>query len=152
MELFAASPAAWVAAVAVLGLVVGSFLNVVILRLPPLLEWRWRRECAQVPGVTVPAETGKPAGLVRPRSRCPSCRAPIRALHNIPVLSWLALRGRCAACQARISPRYPLVELLNALVYGWVYRELGLNGEAILIMALIVLIGSAILGFRGYLS
>ncbi len=136
MELFAASPAAWAAAMAVLGLVVGSFLNVVILRLPPLLEWRWRRECAGIPGVTVSAPTEEPAGLVRPRSRCPSCRAPIRALHNIPVLSWLALRGRCAACRAPISPRYPLVELATALLSALVAWRFGCTVEAGLALVL----------------
>ena len=134
--LFAASPAAWVAVNALLGLVVGSFLNVVILRLPPLLERRWRRDCAGVPGVTVQEETGEPAGLLLPGSRCPACHAPIRPLHNIPVLSWLLLHGRCADCRAPISPRYPLVELVTGILSALVAWRFGFTIEAGLALVL----------------
>jgi len=98
----------WVALVA--GLCVGSFLNVVIHRLPKMMERAWRADCAELAGQDAPKE--EPLNLVVPRSRCPGCGRPIRAIENVPIFSWLALRGKCAGCGARISMRYPLVELL----------------------------------------
>jgi leader peptidase (prepilin peptidase)/N-methyltransferase len=103
-------PAAATAAAAVLGLVVGSFLNVVIHRLPKMLERGWAEQCAELRGETPAA--APPYNLVVPRSACPSCGHRISALENVPVVSWLALRGRCSACGTRISFRYPAVELL----------------------------------------
>jgi leader peptidase (prepilin peptidase)/N-methyltransferase len=95
---------------AVVGLCVGSFLNVVIHRLPKMLERGWREQCAELAGET-PAET--PAyNLIVPRSQCPSCGHKIGALENIPVVSYFVLRGHCRACRAPISARYPIVELL----------------------------------------
>jgi leader peptidase (prepilin peptidase)/N-methyltransferase len=107
-------PAVATAAGAVLGLLVGSFLNVVIHRLPRMLERGWAEQCAELRGETpVPA----PAyNLVVPRSACPSCGHRIGALENVPVLSWLALRGRCRGCGTRIPARYPLVELLGGVL------------------------------------
>ncbi|MBM5812347.1 MAG: prepilin peptidase [Gammaproteobacteria bacterium] len=134
--LLATSPAPWLALAGILGLLVGSFLNVVILRLPPLLERRWQRECATILGSSVPAAAEEPPGLVRPRSRCPACRAPIRAWHNIPVLSWLLLRGRCATCRAPISPRYPLVEAGTGLLSALVAWRFGFVPEAGLVLVL----------------
>lgn len=92
------------------GLCVGSFLNVVIHRLPRMMERAWRADCAELAGQAAPAEP--PYNLVVPRSACPGCGRGIRAVENVPVLSWLALRGKCAGCGMRISFRYPLVELL----------------------------------------
>ena len=120
------SPAAWVALAFALGLVVGSFLNVVIHRLPVMLDRQWRVQCAELaapdaaaPGAASPPPAAvtaahKPYNLLVPRSACPACRAPIKAWQNIPVLSWLLLGGRCANCRTRIGLRYPLVELLSA--------------------------------------
>lgn len=104
-----------------LGLMVGSFLNVVIYRLPRMLEQQWQAQCAELQAAAAvtpaPAAPTPPAfNLVVPRSRCPSCQTQIKAWHNIPVFSWLWLRGRCAQCQARISARYPFVELLTGLL------------------------------------
>ena len=99
-------------AAAIAGLCVGSFLNVVIHRLPRMMEAQWRGECAELEGRELPA--AERYNLLTPPSRCPSCATPIRALQNIPVVSWLVLRGRCAACKAPISFRYPAVELLAA--------------------------------------
>jgi leader peptidase (prepilin peptidase) / N-methyltransferase len=93
-----------------LGLCVGSFLNVVIHRLPKMLEREWRAECAALAGEPAPVEA--PYNLLVPRSRCPACGHRIRALENVPLLSYLALRGKCSACAARIGWKYPLVELL----------------------------------------
>jgi leader peptidase (prepilin peptidase)/N-methyltransferase len=97
----------------VFGLCVGSFLNVVIYRLPKMMEREWRAQCAELAGQPVPVEP--PLGLATPRSRCPQCGHPIGALENVPVLSWLALRGKCSSCKTPISARYPLVELLGGL-------------------------------------
>ncbi len=105
---------------ALLGLLVGSFLNVVIYRLPVMLEAQWKAECAQLQGGDMP-ET--PAfNLVVPRSRCQHCHHPLRWFENIPVVSYLALRGRCAHCKTVISWRYPGVELATAVLFfccGW---------------------------------
>jgi len=98
----------WVALVA--GLCVGSFLNVVIHRLPRMMERAWRADCAELAGQEAPKE--ERLDLIVPRSRCPGCGRGIRAIENVPIFSWLALRGKCAGCGARISLRYPLVELL----------------------------------------
>ena len=101
---------------AVLGLLIGSFLNVVIHRLPLMMERGWRTESAELLGVKideVPAVT-----LSSPRSRCPSCGHPIRWYENIPVVSYLVLRGRCSACGTPISARYPAIEVLTAALFG----------------------------------
>ena len=95
-----------------MGLCVGSFLNVVIHRLPRMMEAQWRAECASIEAREPPAS--EPYNLWMPPSRCPACGAGITALQNVPVASWLALRGRCAACKAPISARYPAVEMLAA--------------------------------------
>jgi leader peptidase (prepilin peptidase)/N-methyltransferase len=97
-----------------LGLCVGSFLNVVIHRLPRMLERRWRNDCAELAG-TPPAPAPR-YNLMVPRSACPACGHQITAFENVPVLSWLLLRGRCSACKAAISPRYPLVEVAGGLL------------------------------------
>lgn len=104
------------ATLAVLGLLVGSFLNVVVHRLPLILERGWKRDSAEMLGVSVelPAEIG----IARPRSRCPKCGHQIRWYENIPVLSWLWLRGRCSACKTPISARYPAVELLTGVLFA----------------------------------
>ncbi len=106
-------PAAFPWLALVLGLCIGSFLNVVIHRLPRMMERAWRADCAELAGQEPPQEA--PYSLLRPRSSCPGCSRPIRAAENIPLLSWLALRGKCPGCGMRISLRYPTVELLAGL-------------------------------------
>jgi len=104
----------------VLGLLIGSFLNVVIYRLPVMLEAHWKAECAQMQGQTLPPATS--FNLMVPRSRCPSCQHTLAWYENIPVLSYLVLRGRCKACHVSISLRYPLVELACGALFfycGW---------------------------------
>ena len=113
-EIFASTPWLVIATVFVFSLLVGSFLNVVIHRLPKMLERGWREQCAELAGET-PAETAA-YNLLLPRSQCPSCGHKIGALENIPVVSYLVLRGHCLACRAPISARYPIVELLAALL------------------------------------
>ena len=95
------------------GLCIGSFLNVVIHRLPKMLEREWRAECASLAGQELPAQ--EPYNLVLPRSACPSCGHRITALENVPLVSWAFLRGQCAGCKAKISAKYPLVELLAGI-------------------------------------
>ena len=113
---------------AVFGLFVGSFLNVVIHRLPKMLERGWREQCAELAGET-PAEA--PAyNLAVPRSQCPSCGHKIGALENIPVVSYLILRGQCSACHAPISARYPIVELLAAFLAVAAIVRFGLTPAA----------------------
>ena len=104
------------AAAGVLGLLIGSFLNVVIHRLPRMMERQWAADCADLNGQ--PPPEAEPYNLVVPRSRCPHCGHAIRWYENVPVLSWLALRGRCSACKARISARYPLVELATGAFFA----------------------------------
>jgi leader peptidase (prepilin peptidase) / N-methyltransferase len=110
-----------------LGLCVGSFLNVVIHRLPKMLERDWQLQCAEMRGEVPAAEP--PYNLVVPRSACPSCGAQISALHNIPIVSWLALRGRCAKCRAPISARYPVVEALGGALAAYAIWRFGLTAQ-----------------------
>lgn len=117
-------------ALALFGLCIGSFLNVVIHRMPLMLEREWRAESAELLGVQLePAET---LSLSRPRSRCPSCGHAITWYENIPVLSYLWLRGRCSECRTRISPRYPLVEMLTGILFGLVGWRFGATPVALL--------------------
>jgi leader peptidase (prepilin peptidase) / N-methyltransferase len=141
--LLAGSPALLVGVVFFLGLLVGSFLNVVIYREPVRLQHEWRDEAQRILGQT--PEARAPFNLVTPRSACPSCQAPISAWQNIPLLSWLLLGRRCASCKASISARYPLIELFTGLLsaavawrYGW---SLALAFGLIITWALIALSG-----------
>ena len=153
IELLASSPAIFVGACLVLGLVVGSFLNVVIYRLPLMLERQWRQQCEDelaaaaaasaahstaAPPATVNAPRAVPErfNLIVPRSACPVCRAPIRALENIPLLSFLILGGKCAHCRAPISPRYPLVEALTGIVSALVAWWFGFGWSALAALVL----------------
>ena len=133
LDLLAQSPAAFIAAASTVGLVVGSFLNVVVYRLPIMLERQWQAQCAPPAHAAAAPAAGAqqpPFNLVVPRSCCPACQAPISALHNIPLLSYLALRGRCARCQAKISLRYPAIELLSALSTAMVAWKFGFGWPA----------------------
>ena len=116
-ELLSQSTPLLLAGVIVFGLIIGSFLNVVILRVPPLLEHDWRCQCQELLQLKLDQDN-RPPGIVLARSKCPNCGHHIRALENIPLLSYLVLRGKCAACNARISPRYPLVELTTAILFA----------------------------------
>jgi leader peptidase (prepilin peptidase)/N-methyltransferase len=112
------------AALGVLGACIGSFLNVVIHRLPVMLERQWKRDCAEMLEQPLPDE-GPAFNLMRPRSRCPQCGHAIRWHENIPVLGWLLLKGRCSNCKTRISPRYPFVELLTGALFALTAWKLG---------------------------
>ena len=128
--LFAMNPLFFAGSVFVLGLVVGSFLNVVIYRIPIMLEREWRSQAEEMVAPGAPAAE-PPFNLRTPRSACPSCKTPIKAWQNIPLISWLALRGRCAACNTKISIRYPLVELTTGLLSVWVAAHFGFGGPAL---------------------
>jgi leader peptidase (prepilin peptidase)/N-methyltransferase len=138
-----ADPAVFALAAGLFGLMVGSFLNVVIHRLPIMMERDWAAQCAELRGEPAPAF--EPLSLARPRSRCPQCGHWISALENIPVISWLLLRGRCKGCSCRISLRYPLVELITGLLFALSAWHFGLGaaglGSLVLIGALIALTG-----------
>jgi len=119
VEIFAAWPLALLVLTALVGLVAGSFLNVVAYRLPIMMELAWRAQCAELDTHAVPvpphAKTGR-FNLAWPPSTCPQCGKEIAVAHNVPVLSYLALRGRCAGCGTRISVRYPIVEAVAAVL------------------------------------
>jgi leader peptidase (prepilin peptidase)/N-methyltransferase len=112
---------------ALLGLIVGSFLNTVIHRLPRMLEREWREQCAELEGRVISSAR---YDLIAPRSHCASCQTPLRAPQLVPVLSWLTLRGRCAACGTSISSRYPLIELGTAIAFVIVAINFGAGPEA----------------------
>ena len=133
LEPLAASPALFIGTCAVLGLLIGSFLNVVIFRVPVMMDRALRFECASL---TDPeAEPPAAFNLVTPRSRVPSCQAPITAVQNVPVVSWLVLGGKCASCKAPISARYPAVELATGVLSGFVAWHFGFGGLALAALA-----------------
>jgi leader peptidase (prepilin peptidase)/N-methyltransferase len=114
---------------AIVGLCVGSFLNVVIHRLPKIMERDWQAQCAELRGETI--DPAPRYNVVVPRSQCPSCGHAITASENIPVLSWLLLRGRCSACRAPISARYPVVEVLGAALAVYAIHRFGLTAKGV---------------------
>lgn len=113
-----------------IGLLIGSFLNVVIHRMPKMMERQWAAECATLQNAPESPETGT-YNLMVPRSACPSCGHSIRWYENIPILSYLALRGKCAACHAPISTRYPLVELASGVAFAWCVWHWGATPSAV---------------------
>jgi leader peptidase (prepilin peptidase) / N-methyltransferase len=123
LDTFATSPALFIGSCVTLGLLVGSFLNVVIYRLPVMMDTELRAECAALANPDAPPPPV--FNLVTPRSACPKCKAPITALQNIPVISWLALGRKCANCKTPISARYPLVELFTGLASGLIAWRFG---------------------------
>ena len=112
---FIATPTALYIAVGLLGLCIGSFLNVVIYRTPKMMEQEWRQDCQMLLHPEQALIDQSKLTLSKPASTCPKCHSAIRWYQNIPVFSWLILRGRCASCQNPISIRYPLIELLTAI-------------------------------------
>jgi leader peptidase (prepilin peptidase)/N-methyltransferase len=129
-ELLASSPAFFIVLAVLLGLMVGSFLNVVIHRLPLMMEREWRTQCAELLGQP-DSNAGQPAlNLWKPRSRCPHCGHLIRAMENIPLLSYVRQRGRCAHCGAAIGLQYPLVEALSGVLAGIVAWKYGFGWPA----------------------
>ena len=139
LESLAAYPAFFIGLTVVLGLLIGSFLNVVIYRVPIMMDNALRAECAALvdhvadPAVSTAQEP--PFNLMVPRSACPACKAPITALQNIPVVSWLALGRKCANCKTPISARYPLVEAATGILSGFIAWHYGYGGTALAALA-----------------
>ncbi|WP_445001106.1 prepilin peptidase [Halomonas mongoliensis] len=132
---------------AFIGLCLGSFLNVVIVRLPVMLMLGWRAEAREA--LELPAEEQPRFNLATPRSMCPSCEAPIAWHDNIPVVGWLKRRGRCASCQARISPQYPLVELAGAALTLAVVALFGASWQGLFVLgACLSLLAMAVIDLR----
>ena len=123
LALLESTPWLYVTGCVLLGLCVGSFINVVIHRMPRIMEARWRAECAELNNQE--AQPGERFNLLVPRSRCPACGHGITALVNLPVLSYIALRRKYSACRARISSRYPLVEALTGALSGYIAWHFG---------------------------
>jgi leader peptidase (prepilin peptidase) / N-methyltransferase len=142
-ELFSQLPGLWILVAGILGLLVGSFLNVVIHRLPRMMQTQWEQQAAELRGETLPSK--EKYTLVTPRSACPSCGHQIRAWENIPLVSWLFLRGKCSACKTPISARYPIVECVTGALcaaaawkFGWGPASVA---SLLLIFALVALTG-----------
>ena len=138
------SPTILLPLAALLGLCLGSFLSVVIVRLPVMLMLGWRSEAREA--LELPEEQSPRFNLLVPRSICPQCETPIAWHDNLPVLGWIKRRGRCAACEARISPQYPLVELAGAglalavvALYGASWQGLFVYGACLALLALAVI-------------
>lgn len=146
------TPGWFTLAAGLLSLVIGSFLNVVIYRLPLMIEREFKQSYQAMAGTPDTSSTGESYNLVVPRSRCPNCQQPITALQNIPLVSWLVLRGRCARCHAKISVRYPLIELLTAAFGVGVALHFGPTPSALAALLLTwFLIPLAAIDFEHYL-
>lgn len=149
VELLAGSPALFVILAVLLGLIVGSFLNVVIHRLPLMMEREWRTQCAELLGQPAPDGDQSTLNLWRPRSRCPHCKHLISAVENIPLLSYALQRGRCAHCHAAISLQYPLVEAASGLLAGIVAWKLGGGWPAAAALIFTwILLAASVIDFR----
>jgi leader peptidase (prepilin peptidase)/N-methyltransferase len=150
VELLHRQPTLFITAATLFGLLVGSFLNVVIHRLPKMMEQEWHRNCAELRGEE-PPETPK-YNIVVPRSACPACGHAISAWENIPVVSYLFLRGKCAGCKTPISPRYPLVELFAGVLAGIIAWRFGFGATALTAMLFVfTLIALTFIDFDSHL-
>ena len=138
-----ADPVVFALVAGLFGLMIGSFLNVVIHRLPIIMERDWAAQCAEFKGEAPPVF--EPLSLARPRSRCPQCGHSISALENIPIISWMLLRGRCKGCAAPIPIRYPLIEATTGLLFAFAAWHFGFTaaglGALVFVGALIALTG-----------
>jgi leader peptidase (prepilin peptidase) / N-methyltransferase len=135
--LFHIYPAFYLGTIFILGLLVGSFLNVVIYRLPVMMERDWKEQCCELLNVESNENiNNEKFSLVLPRSRCPSCNKQIKAIENIPVISYLLLKGKCANCKNSISIRYPLIEILSAITVTIVAFYFGVSLQTIFAICL----------------
>jgi leader peptidase (prepilin peptidase)/N-methyltransferase len=148
-ELLVSSPALFVILAVLLGLIVGSFLNVVIHRLPLMMEREWRMQCAELLGQPASDNDQPVLNLWRPRSRCPHCGHLISAVENIPLLSYALQRGRCAHCHTAISVQYPLVEAASGLLAGIVAWKFGFGWPAAAALIFTwILLAASVIDFR----
>jgi len=134
-DFLASHPLAFVLSALVLGLIVGSFLNVVVWRLPKMLQRDWRTQAHEVLGLPQPAP-GPAYNLLLPHSHCPHCNHQLRAWENLPLISYTLLRGKCSSCKAPISKRYPLTELACGLLSAFVAWHFGFGWPAALMLVL----------------
>ena len=134
IEYFLANKALLIGSAFLFGLLVGSFLNVVILRLPAWLEWRWKSDCREMLELEPLDAAEKPPGIVVQSSRCPKCGHKLAAWENIPLLSFLLLRGRCRGCKTPISWQYPLVELLTGVACALVVWQFGATWQSLAVL------------------
>jgi len=152
LELLSESPAIFVGVAFAFALLIGSFLNVVIYRLPVMMEREWRSQCDELAETPTPIQQEDKFNLVVPRSRCPSCGAQITAWQNIPVLSYLMLGGRCAECKDSISARYPAVEFVTALLVAIVAWRFGASWQGLMaIVMTLFLVPITMIDFDRYL-
>ncbi|MEW6981344.1 A24 family peptidase [Colwelliaceae bacterium 6471] len=136
---FQSSPLFFYSCVAILSLTVGSFLNVVVYRLPKMLEQGWYQECREFLAeevADIPAKKITPITLSTPNSTCPHCGHAIRFYENIPVISWLVLRGKCSSCKKPISKRYPIVEFVTAILSVMVAMHFGVTSNTLFLLIL----------------
>lgn len=136
------SPVSFISFCSIAGLMAGSFLNIVIYRLPKMLQREWRQQCAGLHGGTAEvaaeaAESAAPYNIVTPRSACPHCGHKITALENIPIASYLVLGGRCSQCHISISVRYPAIKLLTGLISGFIAWRYGYSVAAFAALAFV---------------
>jgi leader peptidase (prepilin peptidase)/N-methyltransferase len=129
LDLLASNSTFYLICVGLISLCIGSFLNVVIHRLPIIMEREWQQQCAELAGEQIPAQ--EQLTLNTPGSRCPHCGHKITASENIPVVSYLLLKGRCSACKAKISPRYPIIEAVTAILSVLVAAHFGFGWAAL---------------------
>ena len=135
-ELFTQSPAVFIAVVFAFALIIGSFLNVVIYRLPIMMQREWRDQCAEISSAPAADLPEGSFNIIVPRSHCPSCGEAIMTWQNIPVLSYLLLGRKCASCKQKISARYPLIEMLTAVLAAVCAWHFGFGWEALMAMGL----------------
>ncbi|WP_313904112.1 A24 family peptidase [Thalassotalea sp. PS06] len=144
ITLFEQLPYVYYVAVLILGLLIGSFLNVVILRLPKMMEAEWYQECCEFLADKLSKDTQKTLKqqapekitLIHPASTCPKCQHKIKPWENIPVVSWIFLRGKCSSCKTSISPRYPIIELVTGLLSLYVAYHYGVSWQALAMLLL----------------
>ncbi len=150
LELFQQAPWSFTATAFLLGLCIGSFLNVVIYRLPIMMKREWEQQCAELREESLPERP--PFNLITPNSRCPTCEKPIRPWENIPVLSYLFLRGRCSCREKAISIEYPLVELFTGIASAVIAWHFGFGNQAIFALFLTwALIALSVIDFHHFL-
>ena len=131
IQLLQTQPVIFAIAMALLGLIVGSFLNVVIYRLPKMMEWDWHEQCCDLLEIKNEKREEQRVSLLFPGSSCPVCHHKITALENIPVISYLYLKGRCKSCKTKISPQYPIIEILTGLTSAYVAWHFGFTLQAL---------------------
>lgn len=136
IDAFQTTPAFWYATVAVLGACIGSFINVVVARLPIMLNDEWNQAAAEQLEQPCPELSGYT--LSKPASTCPKCQHSIRARHNVPLFGWLMLKGRCADCSNPISARYPLVEVSAAILATLAATQFGVSLQAVVVMGFLL--------------